>query len=457
MDNRQQIYGVLCSTLHALCYSNEMKYYFISLGCAKNLVDSEKISKILSRYGYGITGIIQEANLVLINTCGFIKKAKQESIDTVLSVLQEKPKNAKVIVFGCLVQRYKKELETLIPEVDLFLPALPYKEIAKNIQKKFSPLKLPCTNASLKKICFTPPSYTYIKIADGCNNRCSYCTIPLIRGPLKSIPIDQILKDIKKALNNNVYEINLIAQDLTSYGRDLYGKPSLDMLLESILSIKKEFWLRLLYLYPSGITPRIVNLIKSDQRITKYLDIPVQHVNDRILKLMNRRYSKKLLLEKFAMLREEIPDIVIRSTFIVGFPTESEEEFEELADFVRQIKFDHLGVFEYSEEEDTVAFNIKGRIPYSMKRKRKKALMQMQQEIVKNKNEAIIGKEFPCLIEMPVDEYGAVWSGRIYSQAPEVDGSVFVTDYQKKIGNVVDVLIKNFKYYDLIAECKDAP
>jgi len=433
-----------------------MKYYFISLGCAKNLVDSEKISKILSKYGYIITDRIEESNLILINTCGFIKNAKQESIDTILSVIQEKPKDSRVIVFGCLVQRYQKELRDLIPEVELFLPVLPYKKLAEKIRKNFSPIKVQCTDASIKRICFTPPSYTYIKVADGCNNRCSYCTIPLIRGPLKSIPVDEILKDIKKALDNNVYEINLIAQDLTSYGKDLYRKPSLDMLLESILKIKKDFWLRLLYLYPSGITPRIINLIKSDQRILNYLDIPVQHVNNRILRLMNRRYSKKLLLEKIHMLREKIPDIVIRSTFIVGFPSEREEEFEELADFVKQVKFDHVGVFEYSEEEGTSAFSIKERIQCSIKRRRKRTLMQIQQEIAKDKNKALISREFPCLIEMPVDEYGAVWSGRIYSQAPEVDGSVFVTGYQKNKGNLVNVLIKNFKYYDLLAECKDA-
>ncbi len=433
-----------------------MKYYIISLGCAKNLVDSEKISIILSKSGYKITDRIDEANLILINTCGFIEKAKQESIDTILSVIQEKTENSRVIVFGCLVQRYEKELNELIPEVDLFLPVLSYKELALKIQENFSPLKFKEEDASQKIICFTPPSYTYIKVADGCNNRCSYCTIPLIRGPLRSIPVDEILKDIRKALNNNIYELNLIAQDLTSYGQDLYGKPSLDILLEAILSIKKDFWLRLLYLYPSGITPRIVNLIKSEQRIIKYLDIPVQHVNDRILKLMNRRYSKKLLLEKITMLREEIPDIVLRSTFIVGFPSESEEEFEELADFIEQIKFEHLGVFEYSEEEDTEAFALKERIPYSIRRGRKKTLMQIQQKIVKDKNKALIGKEFPCLIEMPVDEYGAIWSGRIYSQAPEVDGSVFVTGYQKDMGTLVKVLIKKFKHYDFLAECKYA-
>lgn len=432
-----------------------MRYYLISLGCAKNLVDSEKVSIILEKYDYRITHRIEESDLILINTCGFIKNAKQESIDTILSVIDEKPESAKVVVFGCLVQRYKKELENAIPEVDLFLPVLPYKELAEKIHKSFTPLKAKYPVNSAKKVCFTPPSYTYIKVADGCNNYCSYCTIPLIRGNLKSNSVKEILKDIKTALKNNVYELNLIAQDLTSYGRDLYGKPSLDILLESILSIKKDFWLRLLYLYPTRITSRLVKIIKSDNRVLRYLDIPVQHINDRILRLMNRKYSKKLLLEKIHMLREEMPDIAIRSTFIVGFPSESEEEFQELADFVRQIKFDHVGVFEYSAEENTEAFAIKERVPYSIKQKRKKTLMQIQQSIVKEKNRELIGKIFPCLIEMPVDEYGAVWSGRTYFQAPEVDGSVFVTGYQRKMGRLVNVLIKDSKYYDLVAECID--
>lgn len=283
-----------------------MYLYLISLGCAKNLVDSENITDYLLKAGYVLTDDISEASLVVINTCGFIRDAKKESIEVILSTLQEKPLKAKVVVYGCLVQRYQKELEKLIPEADLFLPVLPYKEFAEQIMKHFPPLRM-FQRKRQKKILFTPPSYTYIKISEGCRNSCSYCAIPFIRGPLRSFPVNDIVRQINKALDKGVYEINLIAQDITAYGTDIYGRPSLDRLLKNILSIKSDFWLRLLYLYPSRISPELIKIIQSDPRIVKYVDIPIQHVNNRILKLMNRNYTKKLLLEKIGLLREKIP------------------------------------------------------------------------------------------------------------------------------------------------------
>lgn len=428
-----------------------MKFYLISLGCAKNLVDSERLTDRLLKTGYTITGDITEASLVIINTCGFIREAKKESIDTIFSVVQEKPEDAKVLVFGCLVQRYRQELEKLIPEVDLFLPVLPYDELAQNIKRIFPPHKI--ISKENTKIAFTPPSYTYIKISDGCRNFCSYCTIPLIRGPLKSLPVEEILRQIKNALDKGVFEINLIAQDITSYGTDLYGKPYLDMLLKKILSLKKDFWLRLLYLYPSRITPEIIEIIKSDSRIVKYLDIPVQHVSNRLLKLMNRDYTKELLIKKIKLLREKLPSVSIRTSLIVGFPSESEDDFQELLEFIQQIRFDHLGVFEYSPEEETKAFSIKPRVSAAVKRKRKKLLMGTQKNLVRAKNMALKGKTFPCLMELPVDEYGSVWTGRLSSQAPEVDGVVYVTGYTESMGKIINVRIKDFKDYDLLGEC----
>jgi ribosomal protein S12 methylthiotransferase len=430
-----------------------MNFYIINLGCAKNLADSEKIAGLLAEAGYHITDRIEDASFVFINTCGFIKEAKQESIDTILSVLQEKPEDTGLAVYGCLVQRYMSELKELLPEVDLLLPILPHEEVVNEIRELF-PLRGHDTTRTQNKILFTPPSYTYIKIADGCMNRCSYCAIPLIRGPLRSFPVENIVRQINNALDNGVYEINLIAQDITLYGNDLYGKPSLPFLLKSILALKRDFLVRLLYLYPIRISYELISTIKSDTRIMHYLDIPVQHVNSRILKLMNRPYTKDVLIEKINMLREKIPDIVLRTSLIVGFPSETEEDFQELADFVRQIQFDHLGVFEYSPEEDTSAFSFRPRVPVRMKRKRRKILMNIQKSIVRAKNMTLTGMIFPCLIELPVDEYGAVWTGRIYSQAPEVDGIVYVTGYNASMGKVANTRIKGFKDYDLLGECE---
>jgi len=425
--------------------------YFISLGCAKNLVDSEKLTGHLLKAEYGITDDISEASLFIINTCGFIREAKKESIETILTTLQEKPKGAKVFVYGCLVQRYQKELEKLIPEVDLFLPILPYNEMAAQIRKHFPPQKR--FQEKQKKVLFTPSSYTYIKISEGCRNFCSYCAIPFIRGPFKSFPVEKIVRQIKNALDKGAHEVNLLAQDLTAYGTDLYGKPSLEMLLKNILSIKKDFWLRLLYLYPSRISPELVRVIRSDPRIVKYLDIPIQHVSNRILKLMNRDYTRELLTEKIEFLRERIPSLVLRTSLIVGFPTEREEDFQELIDFVQKAQFDHLGVFEYSPEEDTRAFSLNPRVPSAMKRKRRKLLMMVQREIVKAKNRALKGKIFSCVMERSIDEYRSVWTGRIYSQAPEADGVVYITGYSENKGKIARVKIKSFKDYDLIGEC----
>jgi len=430
-----------------------MNFYIINLGCAKNLVDSEKISGFLTEAGYRITDRIEDASFVFINTCGFIREAKQESIDTILSVFQEKPKDAGLAVYGCLVQRYMSELKQLLPEVDLLLPILPYEDVVHEIKEHF-PLHGHDTTRAQTRILFTPPSYTYVKIADGCMNRCSYCAIPLIRGPLRSFPVEDIIHQINNALDKGVYEINLIAQDITLYGHDLYEKPSLPFLLKSILSIKRDFFIRLLYLYPIRISYELISIIKSDTRIMHYLDIPIQHVNSRILKLMNRPYTKNVLTEKINLLRDKMPDIVLRTSIIVGFPSETEEDFQELADFVREIQFDHLGVFEYSPEEDTNAFSMRPRVPVRMKRKRRKILMDIQKSIVRAKNMILTGKRFPCLIELPVDEYGAVWTGRIYSQAPEVDGIVYVTGYDASMGKVVTIRIKGFKDYDLLGECE---
>ncbi|NWF52490.1 MAG: 30S ribosomal protein S12 methylthiotransferase RimO [Nitrospirae bacterium] len=432
---------------------DKIYFYLISLGCAKNLIDSEKITEHLIKAGYALTEDISEASLIIINTCGFIKDAKRESIDVILNTLQEKPPDSKIVVYGCLVQRYQKELKELIPEVDLFLPIISYKEFTEKIMTNF-PISSASKIKKQKRILFTPPSYTYIKISEGCGNFCSYCSIPLIRGPLKSYSINEIVSEVKKALDRGVYEINLIAQDITAYGVDIYQKPSLNLLIKSILSIKREFWLRLLYLYPARISTELIKLIKSDSRIVKYVDIPIQHVNNRILRLMNRHYTKEILRKKIELLREKIPSIAIRTSIITGFPTETEKDFQELIEFIKEVKFENLGVFEYSPEEGTKALFLKPRVPSYVREKRRKVLMNIQKELVKEKNKSFKGKTFPCLVELPVDKYGGLWTGRIFSQAPDVDGRVYFTNHNTgEWRKVVNVRINDFKDYDLIGEC----
>lgn len=425
-----------------------MDFFLINLGCAKNLVESENLSKHLVQLGYLPVDDIKDADIVIINTCGFIKQAKEESIDTILEVLQNKDKNVPVVVFGCLVQRYLNELRESIPEVELFLPVLPAKEIAIAIKNHFPPVVK--NRLEKRKILFTPSSYKYIKISDGCINYCSYCVIPMIRGPLRSRSIDEIIEEIKKSLEEGYFEFNIIGQDITAYGKDLYGEPKLVELVKRILEIKKSFWLRLLYLYPTRIPDELIDMMAGDGRLIPYLDIPIQHVNDRILKLMGRNYSKKELYKIIEKIRGKIPQIVLRTSLITGFPTEREEEFMEVVEFIKDIQFDHLGVFTYSPEEDTPAYNLKPSISERVKKKRRKIIMKEQFQIVKEKLKSYKGKVLECLVEEPVDEIGALWVGRFYGQAPEVDGVVYISGYEPEMGSIVNVKIKKIKDYDLI-------
>lgn len=426
-------------------------FYLISLGCAKNLVESEKLSNALAKQGFHITGDIKEAALIVINTCGFIKEAKEETVQTILTAIEDKSKKAKVVVFGCMVQRYLEEMKEAIPEVDLFLPVLPHDDIAKKIAERFPPKKAFINNGETK-ILFTPKSYVYIKIADGCKNYCSYCAIPIIRGPLKSRQIEDIVAEVKIGLQNGAKEFNIIAQDITSYGLDIYGELSLTTLLKEILKIKGDYWIRLLYLYPSKITDELINMIASEEKIVKYLDIPLQHTEDRILKLMNRDYSKGTIIDLLEKLRYRIPLLSLRTSFIVGFPTETEEEFLHLYNFIERFRFDHLGVFEYSTEDDTEAMKLKPKMPLKVKARRKNALLKRQRSIAFEKNKGFLGRELSAIVEAPFDDLGAVWTGRIYGQAPEVDGVTFITNYSPEMGTIVKVKIKDVKDYDLIAD-----
>lgn len=425
-----------------------MEFFLINLGCAKNLVESENLSKELVQLGYLPVNDIKDADIIIINTCGFIKEAKKESIETILEVLHNKNKKTSVVVFGCLVQRYLNDLKSSIPEVELFLPVLPAKELAMAIKNHFPPLVK--KKSEKRKILFTPESYKYIKISDGCINYCSYCVIPMIRGPLRSRKIGEIVEEIEKSIEEGCFEFNLIGQDITAYGKDLYGEPKLLELVKRTLNIKKNFWLRLLYLYPTRIPEEILEIMKEDERLVPYLDIPIQHVNDRILKLMGRSYSKKDLYSVIERLRKKVPQIVLRTSLITGFPTESENEFGEVVEFIKDVEFDHLGVFIYSSEEDTPAFSLKPVVSERTKKKRRKILMEEQYKIVKKKLSKYKNNIFQCIIEEPVDEFGALWVGRFYGQAPEVDGVVYISGYEPKMGSIVNVKIKKIKDYDLI-------
>jgi ribosomal protein S12 methylthiotransferase len=426
-----------------------MHFYLINLGCAKNLVESENLTNHLISAGYTPVDEIKKADLIIINTCGFIDDAKKESIETILETLNQKKKKSHVIVFGCLIQRYLKELEREIPEVDCFISVKPVKEIAEEIINRFPPLK---KTTKQIKLLFTPPVYKYVKISDGCKNFCSYCVIPFIRGDLKSRAIEEVVKEVETALNDGVFEINLIGQDLTAYGSDIYDAPRLVELVKSILKINRDFWLRLLYLYPTRIPNEILDIMRKDKRLLSYLDMPIQHVSDRILKLMNRDYTKKDLLKTIKTLRSAIPNIVLRSTLITGFPTETEEEFQEMLEFIKDVQFDHLGVFTYSPEEGTQAFKLKPQITKSVKKRRRKMLMEEQFKIVKEKLKKYKGNILECIVEEQVDELGALWTGRFYGQAPEVDGLVYFTGYNKDMGLVVKVKITKIKGYDLFGE-----
>ncbi len=407
-------------------------FFLISLGCAKNLVESEKLSNELTKRGYSITDDIKSAKIIIINTCGFIKEAKQESINTILEVLEERAEDAKVVVFGCMVQRYLSEMKESLPEVSLFLPVMPYEEIAGRVAELFPPTEKILREK--KKVIFTPESYCYLKISDGCRNFCSYCAIPIIRGQLKSRTAEDILAEFKERLKAGVKEFNVIAQDITSYGTDLYGKPSLERLIKEMLKVKGDYWIRLLYLYPTRITDELISMISNEERIVKYLDIPFQHSEDRVLKLMNRSYDKKTIIELIEKLRRRIPDISLRTSLIVGFPTETEAEFNALAEFVKATEFEHLGVFEYSTEDDTEAKKLSPKVPSKIRIQRRKTVMKIQREIAVRKNKMLIGKQFTALAEMPFDEFGALWTARIYSQAPEVDGITYITNYDAKKG-----------------------
>lgn len=436
-----------------------MKILFISLGCDKNLVDSEEMIGMLRKEDFEFTDDEAEADVIVVNTCCFVNDAKEESIETILQMADFRKNGSckALIVTGCLAERYKAEIIEEIPEVDAVLGTSSYDKIVEAVKsslkgtryEKYTSLDRLIV-AEKDRIVTTGGYFAYLKIAEGCNKRCTYCIIPRIRGNYRSVPMEEIISSAERLVKNGAKELILVAQETTLYGIDIYGKKMLPALLRELCRIQGLVWIRLLYCYPEEITDELIEVMKTEKKLCKYIDMPIQHANDRILKLMGRRTNKAELTGIISKLRREIPDIVIRTTLITGFPTETEEEHEELMSFVDEMEFDRLGVFTYSPEEDTPAEAMDGQIDEEVKLRRRDEIMELQQEIVFDKGDAMIGRKVPVMIEgRLVDENAYV--GRTYMDAPNVDGNIFVmTDEELLTGDFVKVEVTGSQDYDLI-------
>ena len=437
-----------------------MKILFVSLGCDKNLVDTENMLGILKNKGFEFTDDEWEADIIAINTCCFIGDAKQESINTILEMAEHK-KDARckvLVVAGCLAHRYQDEIIKEIPEVDAFVGTSSYDKIADMInsvleEKGISNFvedanRMPMVEAD--RIVTTPGYYEYLKIAEGCDKHCTYCVIPKVRGSFRSFPIEYLVNQTKKLVEGGVKEIILVAQETTLYGVDLYGKKSLPKLLHNLGLIEGLEWIRILYCYPEEINDELIEAIKNEPKVCHYLDMPIQHASDNILKRMGRRTSKQELTDIVAKLRREIPDIALRTTLITGFPGETDVDHEEVMQFIDECEFDTLGVFTYSREEDTVAAQMPDQIDEEIKEKYRDELMQLQQEISADRSAAMIGRIVRVMIEGFIPEDNT-YVGRSYKDAPNVDGLVFVEcDRELMSGDFIDVKITGSTEYDLI-------
>jgi ribosomal protein S12 methylthiotransferase len=436
------------------------KIGIVSLGCPKNLVDSEIMLGMLSNNNYDIVNNKEDANVLIVNTCGFIESAQQESISTILEMAQEKNRNCEIlIVTGCMAERYKEKILEQIPEVDAVVGTGNYKEIAEIInlaykgEKTVSYGKLDDTDyLDENRIISTSSHSVYLKISEGCDNRCTYCIIPYLRGKYRSRKIDSIVKEAGVLAQNGAKEIILVAQDTTRYGIDLYGKKMLTELIRKISDIPDIEWIRLLYCYPEEIDDELIGEIASNPKVCKYLDIPIQHASDTILKSMGRRGNIAEISSVLNKLRKNVKDIVIRTTMIVGFPGETEEDYQLLVDFVNEFKFDRLGVFTYSKEVGTPAAKMKNQIRKSIKQKRQREIMEIQNKISAEKNSERIGKLYKAIVDGVADD-GIFYYGRTYSEAPEIDGRIYFTSQEPlSIGSFENVKILNAEEYDLIGE-----
>lgn len=432
-----------------------MKVGFVSLGCSKNLVDTEMCIGIFRKENFEIVNSKEEAEIIVVNTCGFIEPAKEEAINTILEMAKFKEiGNCKyLIVIGCLVERYKKELEKALPEVDLFLSIDEYKDFwgkVSNLLKLSNKSKN--TLDYMDRVISTGNTTAYLKIAEGCSNRCTYCAIPYIRGPYISRKFEDILKEAKMLASKGIKELIVIAQDTTKYGIDLYGKERLAELLKELCKIDGFKWIRFLYAYPESITDELIQVVKENEKICKYFDIPLQHFSDSVLKRMNRKSDSKSIENLINKLRKEIPEVILRTTLMVGFPGETEEDFFELYEFVNRAKFERLGVFKYSKEDGTPASRLKNQIHPKTKQARYKRIMELEKQISKIKLEEKIGNIYEVLIEGKTED-GEYYIGRSYMDIPDEDGVVFIRTKEKlEMGNWINCKITNVVEYDLLAE-----
>lgn len=440
------------------------KVLFISLGCDKNLADSEEMLGMLVENGYTLTNDETEAEVIVVNTCAFIHDAKEESINSILEMARYKTEGVlkALLVTGCLAQRYKEEIIEEIPEVDAVLGTTSFGDIIKALDKVFEGERYlefkdinALTEISKKRVLTTGGYYGYLKIAEGCDKRCTYCIIPKLRGNYRSIPMEQLISQAEYLAEQGVRELILVAQETTVYGKDIYGEKCLHKLLKELCKIPGIQWIRILYCYPEEIYPELIQTMKEEKKICHYLDLPIQHCSDKILKKMGRRTTKQELIDIVALLRKEIPDIILRTTLITGFPGETEEDHEELMEFIDTMEFDRLGVFTYSAEEDTPAANMPNQIAEEVKEDRQAELMELQQEISIDKGNDKIGTCVEVMIEGKVADENA-YVGRTYGDAPNVDGYIFInTDIELMSGDFARVHVTGALEYDLIGELEN--
>ena len=441
-----------------------MNIYFVSLGCDKNLVDSEMMITSLRKNGFVLTDDIEEADVIVVNTCCFIGDAKEESINTLIEMGGYKDGRCKLLVAaGCLAQRYHNEIKEDIPEVDLIVGTMGYEDLSDKINEA---LEGKGVLESLKDIDYLPTPltdrdsmsggyYAYLKIAEGCDKCCTYCVIPKVRGHYRSVPMDNLIAQAKHLVNNGAKELIIVAQETTLYGKDIYGEKSLPKLLDELSKIDELKWIRILYCYPEEITDELIDAIKRNPKVCNYLDMPIQHGADDVLRRMGRWTNREQIENTVSKLRKEIPDIVLRTTLITGFPGETEEDFEQLKEFVEKMQFDRLGVFTYSREEDTPAAEMDEQIEEEIKASRRDEIMQIQQDIAFDKSNSRVGEIYEVMIEGKLPDEG-VYIARTYMDAPDVDGYVFIqSDYNLDSGDFVKVEITRSDEYDLIGEIID--
>ncbi len=438
-----------------------MKILFISLGCDKNLVDSEVMLGLLTKNGYTLTDDETQADVIVINTCCFIHDAKEESIQTILEMAQYKEDNLKaLVVTGCLAERYKDEILKEIPEIDAVLGTTSYDSIVEavnqalegQVYEHYENIDYLPDNSSIERVVTTGNHMAYLKIAEGCDKRCSYCIIPKIRGNFRSVPMEELLEEAKHLAKEGVKELVLVAQETTLYGKDFSGKKELPKLLKELCQIGGIEWIRLLYCYPEEINDELIQVMKTEKKICHYIDMPIQHSENRILQRMGRRTSREDLIEVIKKLREEIPDIAIRTTLITGFPGETEEDHQGLMEFVKQCRFERLGVFTYSPEENTLAADFEDQIDEEVKEARRDEIMTLQQEISFEHTQELVGRVIRVMVEGYLYEDG-IYVGRSYMDAPKVDGCVFINSPEELMtGDFVYVRITQGREYDVIGE-----